>query len=336
MIKKILFAITCALVLASCNSGTDENGGGSVPTITLAEGNVTENTLTFDVTVNDAVAASYMCVPESSSTPLAETVLQKGKSLRVGEKVSLTEYNLSHSTTYTIVVAAIDAAENVVSSTLVMTTAEEATNVTLTAKSTTNDSFVFVITPTNAQTVHYKVYSTGETATNADIMSTGISVSTTEATEVTLKPEKGSYFVAAVAKKGDTIVRADDLSFTISGANVVDVVITKVEAKNYSTDILYDIYLDDIELNMIKLDCYFHEGSMSAFGEYVYSKNEGYGVVAHSYSYSSSLSGARKYFTGGTVKVEDAGNSKHKITVKMTRDDNKAYDFTWTGVVQWK
>lgn len=335
MIKRILLGIASVLILVSCSGGADEKAG-SRTTIVFAEGSVTENTLTFDVTVNDAVAASYMCVPESSSTPSAENVLQKGNPVKVGEKVSLTEYNLSPSTTYTIVVAAIDDAGNVVSSTLAMTTAEKPTSVTLTAKSTTNDTFVFELTPTNAESVHYKVYSSGETATDADIIATGISVSNTEPSEITLSPQRGSYFIAAVAKKGDTIVRAKDLTFTISGEEIVDVVVKRVEAKNYSSDILYDIYLDDVDINVIKVDCYFHEGSMSAYGEYVYSKTDGYGVVAHSYSYSSSLSGARKYFTGGTVKVEDAGNSKHRITVNMTRDDNKAYDFTWEGVIQWK
>lgn len=335
MIKRILLGIASVLILVSCSGGADEKAG-SRTTIVFAEGSVTENTLTFDVTVNDAVAASYMCVPESSSTPSAENVLQKGNPVKVGEKVTLTEYNLSPSTTYTIVVAAIDDADNVVSSTLAMTTAEKATSVTLTAKSTTNDTFVFVLTPTNAESVHYKVYSSGETATDADIIATGISVSNTEPSEITLSPQRGSYFIAAVAKKGDTIVRVKDLTFTISGQEIVPVVVKKVQAKNYTSDIMYDIYLDDAEINVIKVDCYFHEGSTSPFAEYVYSKTDDYGVVSHSYSYTSFKDGSRKFFNGGTVKVEEAADSKYSITVKMTRDDNKAYEFTWTGIVEWK
>ena len=74
------------------------------------------------------------------------------------------------------------------------------------------------------------MYKEGETATDADIIATGVSVSASEATTVTLEPAKGNYFVAALAKKGSEVVRAEDLTFSIAGAEVVSVDEKKVEA----------------------------------------------------------------------------------------------------------
>lgn len=334
MIKKILFAFVAALSFTAC-SGTSEKDG-SKPKITIDAGTVTEYTLTFDVTVTDAYAASYVCLAESATTPTEAAILSAGKPIRIGEKVSPTVYNLNPETTYNIIVVAIDDNDVITSSTLTMTTDIESTNVILQASATTYDSFIFTITPKNSEAVYYKMYNEGETATDADIMSTGVSVSNTDVSTITLTPAKGKYFIAAVAKSGSKIVRGNDLAFTIAGADVVDVEVKRVSAKNYGTDILYDIYLKNSDVNVIKLDCYFHTGSTSAFGEYVYSNKAEAGKVAHSYSYSSLLSSTRLYFTGGTVKVEDAGNAQHKITVNMTREDNKVYDFSWTGAIEWQ
>ena len=251
-------------------------------------------------------------------------------------EVNETVYYLAWNTTYNIIAAAMDEAGNIEMSTLAMTTAEQPLGLLLEATATTHKSFVFTLTPTNAESVYYKMYKEGETATDADIIATGVSVSGSEATTVTLAPAKGNYFVAALAKKGSEILRAEDLTFSIAGADVVSVDVKKVEAKTYDADILYDIYLQNSEINVIKLDCYFHEGSTSPYGEYSYSKDENAGAVAHSYSYTSFLNSSRKFFTGGTVKVEDAGSGLYKITVNMTRDDEKVYDFTWTGAIQWK
>lgn len=335
MIKRILFVFSALLCLAACE-GLEGGGKGKIPNITLAPGEVIENTLTFDVTVNDAIAAAYMCVPASSATPEPATVLEKGKAVTVGQTSSITVYSLDFEAAYTIVVAAMDEADNIVSETLSMTTAEQSLHLVLTSSATTHKSFVFTLTPTNADAVYYKMYVKGETATNEDIIANGESVSATEATSHTLTPEKGDYFVAAVATKGDKAYRAKDLEFSIAGAEVVNVEVKRVDAKNYGTDILYDIYLKNSDINVIKLDCYFHDGSTSAFGEYVYSNKSEPGKVAHSYSYSTLLSGTRIMFTGGTVKVEDAGSGQHKIIVNMTREDEKVYDFTWVGDVQWK
>jgi hypothetical protein len=67
----------------------------------------------------------------------------------------------------------------------------------------------------------------------------------------------------------------------------------------------------------------------------VYSKDEGYGKVVHSYSYTSFNNSSKLFFDGGTVKVESAENGQYTLKVNMTRTDEKVYDFTWTGVIQW-
>ncbi len=335
MIRKLLTALSAALLLVACNGSGDEPKENK-PVIALADAGVNGNTLSFKVTVKNAFAAAYMCVPESEATPTSTTIFSKGIKIGVGTEVNETVYNLEWSTTYNIVVAAMDEAGNIETATLAMTTAEQPLGLLLQPTATTHKSFVFTLTPTNAEAVYYKMYKEGETATDADIIATGVSISASEATTVTLEPAKGNYFVAALAKKGSEVVRAEDLTFSIAGAEVVSVDVKKVEAKTYDADILYDIYIQNSDINVIKVDCYFHEGSTSPYGEYSYSKDENAGAVAHSYSYTSFLNSSRKFFTGGTVKVEDAGSGLYKITVNMTRDDEKVYDFTWTGAIQWK
>lgn len=335
MIKRIIFAFAAVLFIASCKGSGDE--GVKAPTIDLAQVKVTENSLTFDVTVNNAFAAAYVCVPESSTTPTAANVMEKGTKInKIGTKNSITVYNLNYNTTYNVIVAAVDENENFVTETLPVTTAEQATGVMLKAKSTTYKTFVFTITPANADQVWYKLYRDGETATDADIMATGVSVSTKEVTEITLTPEKGTYFIAAVAKKGSTVVRAKDIDFVIAGAEILSVNVKRVEVKHYGTDTMFDIYLNNSDVNVIKLDCYYHEGATSVGGTYTYSPsaNPPAGSVAHSYSYVSLLTGTRHYFTAGTVEVENLGGNQYKLIVKMTRDDEKVYDFTWTGTAQ--
>lgn len=335
MIKRIIFAILSVIFVASCNGTGGEVETGK-PSITLKESTITEFTLTFDVTVKNAFAASYVCVPSTSATPTELDVLSKGTPInKIGEEVSVTVYNLKPTTTYNILVVAVDDNDVITSSTLVMTTADEPTNVKLQASATTHKSFVFTITPTNADEVFYKMYEAGATATDADILQTGTSVANDAPSSVTLTPAKGNYFVAAVAKKGDKVVRATDLEFTIVGAEVVNVEIEKVHGKDYGTDMLYDIYIKNSEINVIKLDCYYHQGSPTPIGEYVYSKDEGYGKVVHSYSYTSFNNSTRLFFDGGTVKVESAENGQYTLKVNMTRTDEKVYDFTWTGVIQW-
>lgn len=335
MIRRFLTALSAALFLVACNGNGDEPKEIK-PTVTLTEGSVDGNSLSFKAVVKNAFAAAYMCVPESEATPTSTTIFSKGRKINVDTEVNETVYNLAWNTTYNIIAAAMDEAGNIEMSTLAMTTAEQPLGLLLEATATTHKSFVFTLTPTNAESVYYKMYKEGETATDADIIATGVSVSGSEATTITLEPAKGNYFVAALAKKGSEVVRAEDLSFSIAGAEVVSVDVKKVEAKTYDADILYDIYLQNSEINVIKVDCYFHEGSTSPYGEYSYSKDANAGAVAHSYSYTSFLNSSRKFFTGGTVKVEDAGSGLYKITVNMTRDDEKVYDFTWTGAIQWK
>ena len=333
MIKRIIFAIAAVLFIASCKGAGDEV---VKPSISLQPGKVTDNSLAFDVTVTNASAAAYLCVAESSKTPIAEEVLRKGTAVKIGNKVTQTVYTLNYNTTYNVVVAATDKSDNLVLETLSMTTAEQATGVVLKAKSTTYKTFVFTITPANADQVWYKIYKDGETATDADIMATGVSVSTKEVTEITLTPEKGTYFIAAVAKKGSTVVRAKDIDFVIAGAEILSVNVKRVEYKDYGTDMEFSIYLNDSDVNLIRLDCYYHEGATSVGGTYTYSPsaNPPAGSVAHSYSYVSLLTTTKKFFTAGTVEVENLGNNQYKLIVKMTRDDEKVYDFTWTGTAQ--
>ena len=220
---------------------------------------------------------------------------------------------------------------------ITLETAEQATGVVLKIQSTTYKKCVFTITPANADQVWYKVYKDGETATDADIMATGVSVSTNKVTEVEHE-EKGTYFVAAVAKKGSTVVRAKNIDFVIAGAEILSVNVKRVEYKDYGTDMLFDIYLNNSDVNVIKLDCYYHEGATSVGGTYTYSPaaNPPAGSVAHSYSYESLLATGKRFFTAGTVEVENLGNSQFKLIVKMTREDEKVYDFTWTGTAQEK
>lgn len=335
MIKRIIFAIAAILFIASCKGAGDEV---VKPGISIQPGAVTDNSLAFDVTVTNASAAAYLCVAEASKTPTAEEVLRKGSAVRIGNKVTQTVYNLNYNTTYNVVVAATDESDNLVLETLSMTTAEQATGVILKAKSTTYKKFVFTITPANADAVYYKVYKDGETATDADIMATGKSVSNKEVTEVELEPEKGTYFVAAVAKKGSTVVRAKNVDFVIAGAETISVSVKRVEYKDYGTDMMLYIYLNNSEVNVIMLDCYYHEGATSVGGTYSYSPlaTPPAGSVAHSYSYASLLAGGRKYFTAGTVEVENLGGNQYKLVVKMTREDEKVYDFTWSGTAQEK
>ena len=335
MIRRFLTALSAALFLVACN-GTGDEPKEIKPTVTLTEGSVDGNSLSFKAVVKNAFAAAYMCVPESEATPTSTTIFSKGRKINVDTEVNETVYNLAWNTTYNIIAAAMDEAGNIETATLAMTTAEQPLGLLLQPTATTHKSFVFTLTPTNAEAVYYKIYKEGETATDADIIATGVSVSGSEATTITLEPAKGKYFVAALAKKGSEVVRAEDLTFSIAGAEVVSVEVKKVEAKTYDADIMYDIYIQNSDINVIKVDCYFHEGSTSPYGEYSYSKDENAGAVAHSYSYTSFLNSSRKFFTGGTVKVEDAGSGLYKITVNMTRDDEKVYDFTWTGAIQWK
>lgn len=335
MIRRFLTALSAALFLVACN-GTGDEPKEIKPTVTLTEGSVDGNSLSFKAVVKNAFAAAYMCVPESEATPTSTTIFSKGRKINVDTEVNETVYNLAWNTTYNIIAAAMDEAGNIETATLAMTTAEQPLGLLLQPTATTHKSFVFTLTPTNAEAVYYKMYKEGETATDADIIATGVSVSGSEATTITLEPAKGKYFVAALAKKGSEVVRAEDLTFSIAGAEVVSVEVKKVEAKTYDADIMYDIYIQNSDINVIKVDCYFHEGSTSPYGEYSYSKDENAGAVADTYSYTSFLNSSRKFFTGGTVKVEDAGSGLYKITVNMTREDEKVYDFTWTGAIQWK
>ena len=332
MIKRIIFAIVAVLFIASCKGAGDEV---VKPSISLQPGKVTDNSLEFDVTVTNASAAAYLCVAESSKTPVAEEVLRKGTAVKIGNKVTQTVYNLNYNTTYNVVVAATDKSDNLVLETLSMTTAEQATGVVLKIQSTTYKKCVFTITPANADQVWYKIYKDGETATDADIMATGESVSTNKVTEVEHE-EKGTYFVAAVAKKGSTVVRAKNIDFVIAGAEILSVNVKRVEYKDYGTDMEFSIYLNDSDVNLIRLDCYYHEGATSVGGTYTYSPsaNPPAGSVAHSYSYVSLLTTTKKFFTAGTVEVENLGNNQYKLIVKMTREDEKVYDFTWTGTAQ--
>lgn len=334
MIKRILFAISAAVLLVSCAGPSVEKG--SKPQISLVADEVLENTLTFSVSIKDALAAAYMCLPATDAVPAAETVLQKGKPINATEPALITVYSLAYTTAYNIVVAAMDEDGNVAIEILAMTTGEQATNVVLAAHALTYNSFEFKITPTNADAVYYKMYSKGETATNEDIIATGVSVDADKESKITVKPEAGDYFIAALAKKGDVIVRAQDVEFYIKGVDILVPEVKRVEAKEYGTDILYDIYLQNSDVNVIKLDCYYHQGSTSPEGEYVYGRDEDYGKVVHSYSYISFLSSSRMFFTGGTVKVSVAAGGQYTLKVNMTREDGKVYDFTWTGAVQWK
>ena len=337
MFKRILIAISAVALLASCNGDGNEQTE-NMPVITLSEGDVKGNTLTFNAKVENAFVAAYLCVAESEATPDATSILSKGRTVKLGEDVVETIYNLQFSTTYNIVLAAMDDDGNIKTANLVMTTGEEPTDVLVAKVDLTHKVFTFKVTPKNSEAVFYKVYSDGETATAEDVIATGVEIDAEKESEIVLdKLEKGSYFVVAAAKNGNTTVLSNKVEFAIVGAEIVPVQVSKVDAKLYNADVLLDIYPNDNSINVIRIDCYFHEGSTSCIGEYSFvDGKENPGEICKCHSYTSHKSNSRNYFTGGTLKIEDVGGGQHKITVKMTRDDEKIYDFTWTGTITWK
>ena len=68
MIRRFLTALSAALFLVACN-GTGDKPKEIKPTVTLSEGSVDGNSLSFKAVVKNAFAAAYMCVPESEATP---------------------------------------------------------------------------------------------------------------------------------------------------------------------------------------------------------------------------------------------------------------------------
>ena len=118
-----------------------------MPVITLSEGDVKGNTLTFNAKVENAFVAAYLCVAESEATPDATSILSKGRTVKLGEDVVETIYNLQFSTTYNIVLAAMDDDGNIKTANLVMTTGEEPTDVLVAKVDLTHKVFTFKVTP---------------------------------------------------------------------------------------------------------------------------------------------------------------------------------------------
>ncbi len=102
-----------------------------VPTLTLAAGNATAYTLTFDLTPVHAGRVAYACVKKGDALPDAEAVFARGTEVAAAEAGTYTVAGLEPDTEYRIVAAAYDLPEEttIVSEPLDMATGSAKPNI---------------------------------------------------------------------------------------------------------------------------------------------------------------------------------------------------------------
>lgn len=220
--RKILYfvSLAAASLIVSCGEVTPDNTEKMSVSVTAGTADVTE--LTFTVSSENVTNCAWMCVEDGTTVPSGTDIMQKGKSVFANTDASAKATGLKDNTVYVIVAAAMDEADNILTSTPVkMTTLEKPAEpkVTLSDDAVEGSTFSFKITPADAEKCAYKLYKKSQSAKVDDVLSTGTEVSATESTTVTLENlEDGEYFVVAAVQNGDIKSLSSKVTFIINTA----------------------------------------------------------------------------------------------------------------------
>lgn len=345
-IFKLIFFVS-AVLFASCNPADPDNTATLDVKVTPGEAGIDE--LTFTVTSENAVSCAWMCVEDGTTVPSGTDIMQKGKSVFANTEASAKATGLKDNTVYVIVAAAMDEADNILTSTPVkMTTLEKPAEpkVTLSDDAVEGSTFSFKITPADAEKCAYKLYKKSQSAKVDDVLSTGTEVSATESTTVTLENlEDGEYFVVAAVQHGDAKVLSSKLSFMINTAiPSYDINPIKVycsyKASNGKDFMVRFVFVDMKGNNSnIALDFVLAESH-----DYVPAGLYDLGAASApkldpEYTEQVITDGINGGFESGTCNVS-IKDGKYIFDVNLLRKDDDSFNpgemlsFTWSGVVE--
>ncbi len=345
-IFKLIFFVS-AVLFASCNPADPDNTATLDVKVTPGEAGIDE--LTFTVTSENAVSCAWMCVEDGTTVPSGTDIMQKGKTVFANTEASAKATGLKDNTVYVIVAAAMDEADNILTSTPVkMTTLEKPAEpkVTLSDDAVEGSTFSFKITPADAEKCAYKLYKKSQSAKVDDVLSTGTEVSATESTTVTLENlEDGEYFVVAAVQHGDAKVLSSKLSFMINTAipsysiNPIKVYCS-YKASNGKDFMVRFVFVDMKGNNSnIALDFVLAESH-----DYVPAGLYDLGAASApkldpEYTEQVITDGINGGFESGTCNVS-IKDGKYIFDVNLLRKDDDSFNpgemlsFTWSGVVE--
>lgn len=347
--KKILYfvSLAAASLIVSCGEVTPDNTEKMSVSVTAGTADVTE--LTFTVSSENVTNCAWMCVEDGTTVPSGTDIMQKGKSVFANTEASAKATGLKDNTVYVIVAAAMDEADNILTSTPVkMTTLEKPAEpkVTLSDDAVEGSTFSFKITPADAEKCAYKLYKKSQSAKVDDVLSTGTEVSATESTTVTLENlEDGEYFVVAAVQHGDAKVLSSKLSFMINTAipsysiNPIKVYCS-YKASNGKDFMVRFVFVDMKGSNSnIALDFVLAESH-----DYVPAGLYDLGAASApkldpEYTEQVITDGINGGFESGTCNVS-IKDGKYIFDVNLLRKDDDSFNpgemlsFTWSGVVE--
>lgn len=345
-IFKLIFFVS-AVLFASCNPADPDNTATLDVKVTPGEAGIDE--LTFTVTSENAASCAWMCVEDGTTVPSGTDIMQKGKTVFANTEASAKATGLKDNTVYVIVAAAMDEADNILTSTPVkMTTLEKPAEpkVTLSDDAVEGSTFSFKITPADAEKCAYKLYKKSQSAKVDDVLSTGTEVSATESTTVTLENlEDGEYFVVAAAQNGDAKFLSSKLSFMINTAipsysiNPIKVYCS-YKAYNGKDFMVRFVFVDMKGSNSnIALDFVLAESH-----DYVPAGLYDLGAASApkldpEYTEQVITDGINGGFESGTCNVS-IKDGKYIFDVNLLRMDDDSFNpgemlsFTWSGVVE--
>lgn len=346
IMKKFLFSALAAFALVACGEGvTPDTGSKMKVSVTPGEASATE--LTFTVKSEEATNCSWMCVKEGTTVPSGADIMSKGKSVFANQEVTAKASNLIDDVTYIIIAAAMNAeGDIVVSEQVKMTTLKREANptVALSSVSVEGSSFIFTITPSEAEKCYYKVYADGATSSMDDILATGVEVAGSEEQNITVENlADGIYFVQAVAVNGEKKSISNKVTFTINTARpTFSPTITKVwvnpSLPTNGHDFIVRFYFTDPAGSSVNVSLNFdtiqNGHSYLPAGYYVFNAESGYKLIPEYTRYDNWYE-----FTEGycNVSIKD---SKYTFEIYLVRADdevyyaNQAFSITWTGAVE--
>lgn len=301
-------------------SSCSEDDSAPLPTVNIAAGDVTDASITFTVTTENATKAAWLCVKKGEATPTIENILAKGKSVDTSKATPVTVSDLEHNTDYVIAVAA-EGEGGMATNTANMKTAKapDATVALALEGEVAETSFSFKVTVANATKCAYKVIKDGEAVpTIAAILADGTKITDfTKAVEVKELMPNTKYVVYAAVEGRAGQMLSSPLNVTTK-QKVINIEFTSGYKKSGTGNNFYIGFANsDYEL---KIDAYTKADAKYLMpGTYKIGANKEMECDIQYTDLTPSTTGTKSKFTEGSIEVTIVeGTNTYEVKMNLT------------------
>ena len=238
MEKRVFYLFLSSILAFATTACSDDEGKAIQPSVTISDTQVQDNSVTFTVNPNQAVACAYVYYQNGSQTlaaeqaPSAEQILTTGTTVSASAPTTVTIDDLERSAVYTVFVAVRSEDNLFAADSFEFSTGQQILpSVTISDVQVENNAVTFTVDPVQAVVCAYICYPVEASSLTADqlpdaeqILATGTEISASASTTVTIDTLtwETDYILAAAVRSADDLFAADTFMFSIGQEPATD------------------------------------------------------------------------------------------------------------------